>query len=49
MNNRPKRSVWLLHCPTPTITPFIYRAAAAVTVLLPVVLPGCCLLARSAA
>ena len=37
------------HCPMPTITPFIYRAAAAVTVLLPVIFPGCCVLARSAA
>lgn len=49
MNNRPKRSVWLPHCPMPTNTPFIWRTAAAVSILVPVLLPGCCLLARSAA
>lgn len=49
MNNRPKRSVWLLHCPMPTITPFIWRTAAAVSTLAPVLLPGCCLLVRGAA
>ena len=49
MNNRPKRSVRLPHCPMPTITPFIWRAAAAASILVPVLLPGCCVLVRSAA
>jgi hypothetical protein len=49
MNNRPQGSVWAKPCPMPTITPFIYRAAAAAAVLLPVIVPGCCVLARSAA
>lgn len=49
METNPQGSVWAKPCPMPTITPFIWRAAAAVSILLPVLLPGCCLLARSAA
>jgi hypothetical protein len=49
MKTNPQGSVWAKPCPMPTITPFIYRTAAAVTVLLPMIVPGCCVLARSAA
>ena len=49
MNNRPQGSVWAKPCPMPTNTPFIWRTAAAMSILVPVLLPGCCLLARSAA
>lgn len=49
MNNRPKRSVWPLHCPKQTVATLITRTAAAVTVLVPIVVPGCCIVARAAA
>lgn len=49
MNNRPQGSVWAKPCPMPTIAPFIWRAAAAVVVLAPVIVPGCCIVARAAA
>jgi hypothetical protein len=48
MNNHPQGSVWAKPCPVPT-TPFLWRTAAAVSILLPVLLPGCCVVLRGAA
>lgn len=45
MNNRPKRSVRLLHCPMPTISPFIWRAAA---VAPPLLVPACTVIGGAA-
>lgn len=45
MKTNPQGSVWAKPCPMPPITPFLWRTAAAVTVLLPVVLPACCAVA----
>lgn len=48
MNNRPNGPVWAEPCPD-TLNAFIWRTVAAVSVLLPVLLPGCRLVARVAA
>ncbi|GIX54858.1 hypothetical protein ACU6VJ_03635 [Sphaerotilus sulfidivorans] len=45
MNNRPNGPVWAKPCPDTLIN----RTAAAVTVLAPIIVPGCCIAARWAA
>ncbi len=42
MNNRPNGPVWAKPCPDTLIN----RTAAAVTVLAPIIVPGCCIAAR---
>ena len=45
MNNRPNGPVWAKPCPD-TLHTLINRTAAAVTVLAPIIVPGCCVAAR---